>query len=76
MMLDIKPHAERHSGVPAVGQPDWSQVVFSLNRCYAANDRINQYKHLNCMMFSDTMFASANAGKSIWNFHLCSGVCY
>ena len=40
----------------------------SLNKRYAPNDRILRYKHLNCTMFSDTMFASAKAGKSVRNF--------
>ena len=40
----------------------------SLHKRYPANDRMVRYKHLNCVMFSDTMFASARAGKSIRNF--------
>ena len=27
-----------------------------------------RYKHLNCVMFSDTMFAAATVGKSTRNF--------
>ena len=40
----------------------------SLHRRYEANDRMLRYRHLNCNMFADTMFASAKAGKSVRNY--------
>ena len=43
-------------------------TTISLHKRYASNDRMIRYKHLNCTMFSDTMFASAKAGKSVRNF--------
>ena len=43
----------------------------SLNRRYAANDRMIRYKHLNCVLFSDTMFASSRVGKSVRYFTCC-----
>ena len=46
-------------------------TTISLNRRYATNDRMIRYKHLNCVMFSDTMFASSRVGKSVRNFTCC-----
>lgn len=43
----------------------------SLNRHYAANDRMIWYKHLACVLFSDTRFASSRVGKSVSNFTCC-----
>ena len=43
-------------------------TTITLNKRYASNDRMIRYKHLNCVMFSDTMFAAANSGKSVKNF--------
>ncbi len=43
-------------------------TTISLNKRYASNHRMIRYKHLNCVMFSDTMSASAKAGKSIRNY--------
>jgi hypothetical protein len=40
----------------------------SLNRRYASNDRMIRYSHLDTSIFSDTMFASARAGKSVRNY--------
>ena len=36
----------------------------SLNRRYAANDRMLRYRHLHTPIFMDTMYASRKAGKS------------
>ena len=46
-------------------------TTITLNRRYAANDRMIRYKHLDCVLFSDTMFASARVGKSVRNFTCC-----
>ena len=46
-------------------------TAISLNKRYAANDRMNWYKHLDCVLFSDTMFASTRVGKSVRNFTCC-----
>ncbi len=43
-------------------------TIISLNKRYASNDRMICYKHLNCAMFSNTMFASAKTGKSVRNY--------
>ena len=40
----------------------------TLNRRYTYNDRMLRYRHLATEMFSDTMFASKRAGKSIRNY--------
>ena len=37
----------------------------SLNRRYAVSDRMICYKHLDCVLVSDTMFASSRVGKSV-----------
>ena len=39
----------------------------SLNRRYAANDRMLRYRHLPINMYSDTMYASQQVGKSVRN---------
>ena len=46
-------------------------TTISLNRRYGSNDRMIRYKHLNCVMFADTMFASSRVGKSVRNFTCC-----
>ena len=46
-------------------------TTISLNKRYGANDRMIRYRHLDCVMFSDTMFASSRVGKSIRNFTCC-----
>ena len=43
----------------------------SLNKRYASNHRMIWYKHLDYVLFSDTMFASARVGKSVRNFTCC-----
>ena len=40
----------------------------SLNRRYAYNDRMLRYRHSPVVMYSDTMFASKQVGKSVRNF--------
>ena len=47
----------------------------SLNCQYATNDWMIRYKNLDCVLFSDTMFASAIVGKSVRNFTCCQVFC-
>ena len=37
----------------------------TLNRRYAANDRMIRYRHIQTPIYMDTMYASKRAGKSI-----------
>ena len=46
-------------------------TTISLNRRYGTNDRMIRYRHLDCVMFSDTMFASSRVGKSVRNYTCC-----
>ena len=37
---------------------------------------MTRYKHLNCVLFSDTMFASGRVRKSVYNFTCCQDFPY
>ena len=48
-----------------------NKTTITMNKWYASNDRMIKYTHLICVMFSDTKFAFAKAGKSVQIFHVC-----